>query len=85
MRYRKRRSLRVSAGCGRPTVDFQSSPSREDDRAVLAAADVIDWSGTGVATLGRGPRVPVVTCIALSVDLCVAAGDSQRAQSILAR
>lgn len=45
----------------------------------------IDWSGTGVAILDRGPGVPVFTSITLAVELVVAAGDEDRARRILVK
>jgi organic hydroperoxide reductase OsmC/OhrA len=47
------------------------------------ALNVIDWSGTGVAILDRGPGIPVFTSITLAVELRVAAGDEDRAKRIL--
>jgi organic hydroperoxide reductase OsmC/OhrA len=45
--------------------------------------EVLDWFGTGVAILDRGPRVPVFTSITLIVELQVATGDEARAQRLL--
>jgi organic hydroperoxide reductase OsmC/OhrA len=45
--------------------------------------NVIEWSGTGVAILDRGARVPVFTSITLSVELHVAIADEDRARRIL--
>jgi organic hydroperoxide reductase OsmC/OhrA len=44
---------------------------------------VNDWTGAGLATLDRGPHVPVFTSIALAVSVRVAAGDEERARTLL--
>jgi len=42
------------------------------------------WSGTGVAVLDRGPKLPVFTSLVLSVRLVVEAADEERARRVLA-
>lgn len=44
---------------------------------------VHDWSGTGVAVLDRGPRVPTFTSITLAVELRVNGGDEERGRALL--
>jgi organic hydroperoxide reductase OsmC/OhrA len=45
--------------------------------------DVLGWSGTGVAILDRGPRVPVFTSITLIVEVQVPAGEQDRGRRLL--
>lgn len=47
--------------------------------------EVLDWSGTGVAILDRGPRVPTFTAIQLAVAMRVARGEEEHARKILAK
>jgi organic hydroperoxide reductase OsmC/OhrA len=44
-----------------------------------------EWSGTGLAILDRGPRVPVFTSITLQLEVHVAAGDEELARRIVRR
>ena len=46
---------------------------------------VADWSGTGVAILNRGPRVPVFTSFTLQVELSVEPGNEEHARKLLAK
>ena len=45
--------------------------------------EVRDWSGTGIATLDRGPSGPAFNSIVLTVELAVAPGEVERAQQLL--
>lgn len=46
---------------------------------------VHEWSGSGMATLDRGPKLPVFTSITLAVELTVDAADEARARRLLAK
>lgn len=54
-----------------------------DAYARREALEVRDWSGTGIATLDRGPSGPAFSSIVLTVELAVAQGNEARAHRLL--